>query len=134
MNQEIKDRWVKALRSGKFKQGKDRLCGVTKDGKRQYCCLGVLSQLAVRSRVIGAPALTKIYDPNDEAVSEARYGNGEYYYLPYAVRDWAGLEEANPYAGDNKLSEWNDGDSARTGETFSARDFDGIADLIEEYL
>ena len=35
--QEFKEKWLKGLRSGEYKQGKGQLR--TKDGK--YCCLGV---------------------------------------------------------------------------------------------
>ena len=37
MKRELKSKWIKALRSGKYKQGKGRL---KKNGK--FCCLGVL--------------------------------------------------------------------------------------------
>lgn len=35
---EIKQKWLDALRSGEYKQGKGRL----RDGNGAYCCLGVL--------------------------------------------------------------------------------------------
>lgn len=38
MKTELKQKWVKALRSGEYKQGRDRL----RDGGDRYCCLGVL--------------------------------------------------------------------------------------------
>lgn len=41
MNTDLKARWVAALRSGKYKQGKSAL--QTWDGK--FCCLGVLCDL-----------------------------------------------------------------------------------------
>lgn len=37
MRKEVKDAWVAALRSGKYKQGKMALCSAEK-----FCCLGVL--------------------------------------------------------------------------------------------
>lgn len=40
LTQELKDQWVAALRSSKYKQGKD----VLKQGD-EYCCLGVLGEL-----------------------------------------------------------------------------------------
>ena len=40
MNKKIKAKWLKALRSGKFKQGKDQL----RLGNR-FCCLGVLCEI-----------------------------------------------------------------------------------------
>lgn len=40
MDQKIKKEWVKALRSGEYKQGRGRLkCG------DEYCCLGVLGRV-----------------------------------------------------------------------------------------
>lgn len=42
------DRWIEALRSGRYPQGRDRLC--TKDAVkgRQYCCLGVAGDILVQ--------------------------------------------------------------------------------------
>ena len=44
MNPKVKKKWLKALRSGKYKQGKERLRETT-EGKQEYCCLGVLSDI-----------------------------------------------------------------------------------------
>lgn len=44
MKPELKKRWVKALRSGKYKQGKNYLRRQTPEGDR-YCCLGVLCEI-----------------------------------------------------------------------------------------
>lgn len=41
MNKEIKDRWIAALRSGDYKQGKDQL----RNFDNRFCCLGVLCDL-----------------------------------------------------------------------------------------
>lgn len=41
MNQEWKTKWVEALRSGKYKQGKMQLRVVLPDGEPGFCCLGV---------------------------------------------------------------------------------------------
>lgn len=42
MTQELKDKWIAALRSGEFKQGRGRLC-VAEGGVCTHCCLGVLN-------------------------------------------------------------------------------------------
>jgi hypothetical protein len=44
MNKEIKDKWLKALRSGEYKQGQGFLREKEDDNsnKFNYCCLGVL--------------------------------------------------------------------------------------------
>ena len=45
MKKEIAKKWVKALRSGKYKQGKGFLKQLNKDGEPRHCCLGVLCEL-----------------------------------------------------------------------------------------
>lgn len=42
MDKELKAKWVAALRSGKYKQGK----GVLRGHSNAYCCLGVLCEVA----------------------------------------------------------------------------------------
>jgi hypothetical protein len=50
MKQDIKQRWVEALRSGKYKQGTGRLRDQNADGDDEFCCLGVLGDLYDRNR------------------------------------------------------------------------------------
>lgn len=53
-NQKLKKKWVSALRSGKFKQGKGDLYATRTDGENieeRYCCLGVLGSLLGMSKV-----------------------------------------------------------------------------------
>lgn len=45
MNPEIKQKWVAALRSGEYQQGKHRLHSI--GGK--FCCQGVLTDLRVKA-------------------------------------------------------------------------------------
>lgn len=44
MNKAIKQKWVKALRSGRYTQGRGRLERIV-DGERHNCCLGVLCRV-----------------------------------------------------------------------------------------
>lgn len=46
MKLDVAKKWVKALRSGKYKQGRGALC---EDEK--YCCLGVLCEVAIKDGV-----------------------------------------------------------------------------------
>lgn len=41
MKKEIADKWVAALRSGKYKQGE----GFLRKGENEFCCLGVLCDI-----------------------------------------------------------------------------------------
>lgn len=45
MNKELKQKWVAALRSGEYKQGKGKLL-YHENGETSYCCLGVLCEVA----------------------------------------------------------------------------------------
>jgi hypothetical protein len=67
MNQEIKQKWVEALRSGKYEQGQRQL----RKGDK-YCCLGVLCH-----------------------VMGGRF-NGVAQWLPERYRIAAGLDKPNP--------------------------------------
>lgn len=44
LNREIVERWIAALESGNYEQGRHKLCGLTVHGPR-YCCLGVLCEI-----------------------------------------------------------------------------------------
>lgn len=109
MNPKVKEKWVEALRSGRYKQGYQQLrCECVDDAT--YCCLGVLCDL--HSIETGTPWY---------GVSYLK----EIGVLPIEVVEWAGLSHHNPIAGKSRLSSYND--NVRTG-------FNEIADLIEQYL
>lgn len=116
MRKDIQDQWVAALRSGEYEQGR----GALRTGNGQYCCLGVLCDLADRegvvSRVDIEAGLGTKYDDCDSD-------------LPDSVRAWAGIGLArnSPVvdvgSGSVTLTYLND----MVDYTFNA-----IADLIEE--
>jgi hypothetical protein len=134
MNPEIKRRWVWALRSGSYKQGRSCL----HDGSA-FCCLGVLTDLYANEKGLTwfhtEKAKTLFYyaltsDPEQAST------------LPNEVIEWAGLRDGNPdikaempvydeggeedhvVVTDTCLAEVNDG-----GKTFME-----IAQLIEDQL
>lgn len=117
MNQEVKKKWVAALRSGDYTQG----LGSLKNAKSEYCCLGVLCDVAQKEGL----ALIEKYRTYEKAFTF----DGEKTFLPYSVRDWAQLSTEAPYvlvgAGMERLDHLND-----SGD-FS---FNQIADLIEASL
>jgi hypothetical protein len=45
MKKRYKTMWLKALRSGKYKQGKGALVRHGQRGGKKYCCLGVLAEI-----------------------------------------------------------------------------------------
>lgn len=75
--------WIKALRSGKYKQGRYAL----RDANDKYCCLGVACDLAVKAGVIKKPTLN-----DDESYY---FSKGNYMQLPNKVRKWLGIHNKN---------------------------------------
>lgn len=121
MNPDIKNLWLTALRSGDFRQGKRKLRSSNDD----YCCLGVLCELAVQNNVIPAPQLSP---NNDRYVYDGSGG-----ILPDSVKEWAELDSNSPmvtastsgvYNVRNTLAYFNDDDVP----------FTEIADIIERNL
>ncbi len=49
MKKEIKEQWIKALRSGEYRQARGKLCKVNGKGNKSFCCLGVLTDIAIKS-------------------------------------------------------------------------------------
>ena len=45
MKKRIADKWIRALRSGKYKQGDKVLCNIKPYGNAEFCCLGVLDYI-----------------------------------------------------------------------------------------
>jgi hypothetical protein len=45
LKKKVKTKWVNALRSGKYRQGKGHLCEFNSKGRLRHCCLGVLGNI-----------------------------------------------------------------------------------------
>lgn len=117
-----KEAWLKALRSGEFTQGKNRLAASNlKNGAVEYCCLGVLCEVAVRN---GANVTKASKDGH-----EVSYDNRSQ-WLPNSIANWAGLEDGDPIVSTDDgrltpLSYLND---------IEEMSFEEIARLVEEQL
>jgi len=108
MNQEIKQRWIQALRSGEYKQGYENLyhCG-------KFCCLGVLTDLYVKEH--------DLQWERDSADLWSFEGRGS--VLPDSVIQWSGLLFSNPLILGTCATDYNDK---------YQNNFATIADFIEE--
>ena len=119
MDTEIKTKWLDALRSGKYRQGANylRTRGADRDN---YCCLGVLCELAVAEGVIEPPVI--------EPTGEYYYAGDSAAYLPAEVRRWADLPDSMGHF----LSDGNLPHNSLTEMNDSEYPFTEIADVIEE--
>lgn len=123
MNKRIKTKWLKALRSGDYKQGKNVLHSAGKRGNHKFCCLGVLCDLYLNEK---KKDWTEISDDRYTKLFSSSTKREDYIVLPNNVKRWAGLKENNPSVNDgiNTLAGYND-----NGYTFKQ-----IADIIEKEL
>lgn len=93
MDPAVKAKWLEALRSDEFVQGKNYLCA---DGN--YCCLGVLSELAFRDGAVSK---------SQSIVRETITTYGDFPstgVTPTEVVRWAGLSQEIPYIPVEALS------------------------------
>jgi len=126
MNKTIKKKWVKALRSGEYKQGRNWL----RKGDR-FCCLGILCDLYHKDKPGSIGWKMK---PSGNAYEFASIETGpEMVVLPTAVYEWAGLSSNNPSVHRDQLAAHNDGRTTTTPQ-LKQHSFNEIADLIENNL
>lgn len=116
MNSEWKQKWIEALRSGKYEQGKH----VLRSGDNKYCCLGVLCD------IVAPGAWDKEPSRNEFSRVNQFYGHGDGLCssstsLSAAVELEVGLGSANQ----RELVDMNDNYGA---------DFNAIANYIERNL
>ena len=121
MDPRVRDLFVKALRSGKYPQGYDRLRSIDDT----YTALGVLCDLATK---VGAASWDRVGDEYFISGSQPPSTGGT---LPVQVREWAGIE-GTALSQELPLRDLN-GDLHpiwRVSDIFKV-DFTVIADLIE---
>ena len=120
MKKEVMKKWVKALRSGKYKRGSGWLKQDTPTGVR-HCCLGVLCEITPGVTWRKKGELSRIYVANS--------GEGEdTMSLPYEVKQYAGMDTSFGYIkgrrGKDSLDDINDS---------GKYSFNQIADIIEKH-
>jgi hypothetical protein len=120
MKEKILKKWVKALRSGKYKKGQGQLA-ILKDSeddnsKRvKYCCLGVLCDLYAKETGIKW----------DGDLFEEESGA-----LPKAVMKWAGLKSDDPHVLKEENGHGNSSAAELNDQTEPTVSFNKLADLL----
>lgn len=122
MDPKWKAKWVEALRSGEYKQGRHSLKDTLDPKGPKYCCLGVLCDIHTSVK-------WSKHDPM-RAVIRTRRQSNEWGFssdtgkLPTVLREKVGISKE----AQNKLVSMND----QFGS--SHKNFKGIADWIEKNL
>ncbi len=122
MKPEIKEKWIEALVSGDYTQGREAL----RSADNAYCCLGVLCDL---HRKATKKKGWDEFDPDDYGY----YYAGENKTLPPTVAVWAGIDpmlDLGEIELESKRTKYNSLAEANDG----GRNFKQIASLIERYF
>jgi len=122
MKKRVKKEWVKALRSGDYRQGTGKLKFTTDEEGDLYCCLGVLRDL-YRKEHKGIS-----WSTTEDAFCPRFLSHDT--DLPGKVVDWAGLSSGNPQIGKGSAVSIND---EKKGKKI-VNDFNEIAGLIDKNL
>lgn len=116
---EVREKWVKALRSGDYPQTRSTL-----RDDIGFCCLGVLCDIAMKEGIIPKTELRRYrYTDGKTYVMYGNVGEMNSSYLPYSVAQWAGLCNNNGAFGANNTSLARLNDEGKT--------FKEISDVIE---
>lgn len=122
MNPEWKRKWVDALRSGEYKQGRE----VLKSGD-EFCCLGVLADLCAREGAVDG------HWTEGDMWKDQNVDYEECQLLPRSVQQATGIAIEAPTVESRSLrvsiTLLNDGD-----HIIPRHSFEEIADIIEEQL
>jgi hypothetical protein len=111
--------WVRALRSGEFRQGQGALVSFGHEGLA-YCCLGVLCEVALANGLemkAERPTVIGTVGKYDDSSS----------FIPKKVQEWMGIHD-----GDVELTYQRKTTAAVTLNDSMEATFDQIADAIVE--
>jgi hypothetical protein len=122
------DLWTEALESGKYPQGEGWLCQISgeDEGKAEWCCLGVLCDVAIKDGLQLEQETGRCHDEcGDDAHSPVVKFAGYDATLPPEVRDHFDFEQvvegfggAHEYISIHKLIKWNDSSLSHEHKTF----------------
>ncbi len=126
MKKKIADKWIAALNSGDYKQGKWRL----KTDDANFCCLGVLCDLAVKEGI--AKEVVTFYNGNkkisgyfSKKQAEGKTAFPMFHEIEDGIVKWSGMKSSRGEikGTDKSLTNFNDSE----GKTFTE-----IAEIIKE--
>ena len=129
MNPEIKQKWVDALRSGKYDQGSEKL-----RSHQGYCCLGVLCDLYSQELNQEWEFRGAFEEENTQPTDNWYFDNASE-FLPESVREWAGFSLPSPQVRvdvteNDDEDDWFYDDIANLNDT--GYTFNDLAKIIQE--
>lgn len=115
MKKNVMKKWVKALRSGEYAQGKLSLVRISNNGEHQFCCLGVLCNIMQEET-----GELKVNRVNDNFIFDSNR-----HILPDSVKNWSDMKSHDGTTACSKMV-------SLIGLNDDGKSFTEIADVIEE--
>lgn len=119
-NRENIQKWIDALRSGEYKQGKGRLKYSNQDGDVKHCCLGVACEVAL----VDGVGLELTNNPMNIYTDRKYFFDGYGESIPPKVQKWLGVDDDDP-----RITEEYSAAGLNDSGNYT---FSEIADLLEE--
>jgi hypothetical protein len=141
MKKEVAKKWIQALRSGKYKQGKGFLKHYNNKNEPRYCCLGVLCELYNNTMKKNHKKTLEVKTCDDDDSLKHGYvrfsgkDGSSATTLPASVKNWSGINSVTGTFKYNTNNRWEDinteclSDMNDDGITFKA-----IANAIEKNM
>ena len=137
MKKNIANKWIKALTSNKYKQGRNVLCHQGANKQYKYCCLGVLCDLYTKDSDIAKNPkkqleVTKVkwqVLANRKPADVTCY-NDHMEDLPEEVRNWAGLRTSSAEIKNREATSLGFASLAEMNDTGSS--FEEISKVIKK--
>ena len=126
MNPKIKKLWLKALRSGDYKQGR----GYLRRGNDTFCCLGVLCNIHAQQN----PDSELIKLSSFDRYLEVHTYGGVSAIPPEEVLKWAGINRKSVTIDDHTVTMIDHLWKRNDGVFHCKHTFEEIADIIEEHF
>lgn len=121
-------KWVDALRSDEYPQGRRALVSRDFENKMLFCCLGVACEVAIKD---GLELVVYTVPEGEGGDGEARSYDGQYSTLPIRVQAWLGVYEADPVLPFEVVKGQVENDMASSLNDDAQLTFAQIADCIE---
>ena len=115
-NKEVKEKWLAALRSGEYKQGRNAL-----RRNNNFCCLGVLCDIYSEEKNVPWEKLG-----DHDRILDCKS------ILPDKIKSWAELPGQNPSVEHTDLHSGKDNKTLAGLNDIYHCDFNQIADIIEK--
>lgn len=95
LDRGVRRKWINALRSGKYKKGRGKLCQIANQWDLSYCCLGVACQIGLAKPIPSQNSIKDGFIPYDIQLFLTSKNDGTDVKRPWSFNQIANWIEKN---------------------------------------